>query len=110
MAKIIKKVQKKPLDENKESIIRELTEILEKIGFTVRTEKGTFKGGFCILNEQKLFLLNKNLEQDRKISIIAKSISDFEIDDIYIKPGIREIIENEKSGEISDEAADEKLF
>ncbi len=102
MAKLIKKVQKKPPDENKESIISELTEILEKIGFTVRVEKGSFKGGFCILNEQKLFLINKNLEQDKKISIIAQGIALIGADDIYIKPGIREIIENEK--------ADDKLF
>ncbi|MBS1519174.1 MAG: hypothetical protein JSS91_13900 [Bacteroidetes bacterium] len=99
MTKIIKKVQKKPVDENKETVIRELTEILEKIGFSVRIEKGSFKGGFCILNEQKLFLINKNLEQDKKISIIARSIAKQGVDDIYIKPGIREIIERENSEE-----------
>ena len=99
MAKIIKKVQKKPLDENKESVIRELTEILEKIGFTVRTEKGTFKGGFCILNEQKLFLLNKNLEQDRKINILVKNIAGIGVEGIFLKPNIRELVEKESGRE-----------
>lgn len=110
MAKIIKKVHKKPLDENKESVIRDLTEILEKIGYTVRTEKGIFKGGFCILNEQKLFLLNKNLEQDRKISVLAKNIAVFGVDDIYIKPGIRELIENEMPEKNANKNSDDKLF
>lgn len=114
MAKVIKKVQKKALDENKESVIRDLTEVLEKVGFTVRTEKGSFKGGFCILKEQNLFLINKNLEQDKKISIIAKSIASFPINDIYIKPGIRELIENERADEdpekSSEEPSEDKLF
>ena len=95
MSKVIKKAQKKATDENKEITINELIGIYNSIGFTVRIEKGLFKGGFCLLREQKLFLLNKTLEPSKKISILAKNLSVIGTEDIYIKPNIREIIDKE---------------
>lgn len=95
MSKIIKKVAKTGADEKKDALINELIEIVNKLGLTVRTEKGIFKGGFCLLREQKLFLINKNLEQDKKISILAKQISRMDAEGIYLKPSIRELIEKE---------------
>ena len=99
MAKIIKKAVKPVNDEKKDVLIVELIEILDKLGYTVRIEKGIFKGGFCLLRDQKLFLLNKNLEQDRKISILIKSIAGIGADGIFIKPSIRELIDKESGSE-----------
>lgn len=93
MSKVIKKVSKTSSDEKKDELISELIQIINELGLTVRTEKGIFKGGFCLLREQKLFLLNKNLEQDKKIGILSKQISSMDIEGIYIKPNIRELIE-----------------
>ncbi len=97
MARIIKKTPKHVNDENKDSLIDELIEIMNKLGLSVRTEKGIFKGGFCLLREQKLFLLNKNLEQDKKINILVKSIAALGAEGIYIKPSIRELIDIESA-------------
>jgi hypothetical protein len=96
MAKVIKKVSKPVNDEKKEVLIEELVEVLNKLGFSVRTEKGTFKGGFCLLRDQKLFLLNKNLEQDKKINILVKNIAGIGAEGIYLKPSIRELIDKEQ--------------
>ncbi len=83
-------------------MIDELIEVLGKLDFSVRIEKGTFKGGFCLLREQKLFLLNKNLEQDKKINILVKNIAAIGVEGIYLKPNIRDLVD--KEGEV------EKLF
>ncbi|MCU0372233.1 MAG: hypothetical protein MUE56_03180 [Ignavibacteria bacterium] len=95
MSKIIKKAQKPKVDEKQELTISELIEVYTQIGYRVRVEKGLFKGGFCLLREQKLFLLNKNLEPSKKISILAKNLADLEIETHYIKPNIRELIDAE---------------
>lgn len=97
MSKVIKKVVKKPVDEKQELIISELIEVYKEIGYEVRVEKGFFKGGFCLLKEQKLFLLNKNVEPLKKINFLAKNLADLEIDNIFLKPEIRETIEREKT-------------
>jgi hypothetical protein len=94
--RVIKKTPPKVVDENKEKLINELIEVFIKVNYTVRIEKGSFKGGFCLLREQKLFLLNKNLNQDKKISFLLKNLSEIGVDDVFLKPNIRELIENEK--------------
>lgn len=94
--RVIKKAPVKELDENKELLIEELIEVFHKVNYTVRIEKGFFKGGFCLLREQKLFLLNKNLTQDKKISFLVKNLAEIGVDEIFLKPNIRELIDNEK--------------
>lgn len=95
MSRVIKKNPKPKIDEKKDHLIEDLTEVLGKLGFEVRVERGTFKGGFCLLREQKIFLLNKNLEQDKKISILAKNISEIGVEGVYLKPNVRELVEKE---------------
>ncbi|MFZ1461072.1 MAG: hypothetical protein WAU38_09765 [Ignavibacteria bacterium] len=99
MAKLIKKSSKPVYDDKKELLIQDLIEVLEKLDFTVRVEKGIFKGGFCLLREQKVFLLNKNLEQEKKISILVKNIAEADSDNIFLKPNIRELVDREKGNE-----------
>lgn len=91
---LIKKQPVKKTDEKKDVTINELIELLNNMGYRVRIEKGTFKGGFCLLREEKIFLLKKDLEQDKKINILAKNIAEIGVEDIFIKPNIRELIEN----------------
>jgi hypothetical protein len=97
VARVIRKQPHKQLDEKKEQLINELLEMFNKIGYKVRIEKGNFKGGFCLLREERTLLLNRTLEQDKKINFLLKTIADIGIDDIYIKPHIREMIENQLS-------------
>ena len=99
MAKLIKKSSKPVYDDKKELLIQDLIEVLEKLDFTVRVEKGIFKGGFCLLREQKVFLLKKNLEQEKKISILVKNIAESDSDNIFLKPNIRELVDREKGNE-----------
>ncbi|MBS1515175.1 MAG: hypothetical protein JSS63_09090 [Bacteroidetes bacterium] len=97
---LIKKSPVKKTDEKKDVIINELIEVLTNIGYRVRIEKGAFKGGFCLLREEKVFLLKKDLEQDRKINILAKNIGDIGVEDMFLKPNIRELIETASGEEV----------
>lgn len=94
--RVIKKASVDVIDKNKDFLIEELLEVFHKVNYTVRIEKGFFKGGFCLLREQKLFLLNKNLSQDKKILFLVKNLAEIGVDDIFLKPNIREMIDNEK--------------
>lgn len=99
MVRVIKKSAKLPNDKKKEVLIQDLVEVLNKLGFAVRIEKGTFRGGFCLLKEEKIFLLNKNLEQDKTINILVKNISEIGVEGIYLKPNIRELVDRETGSE-----------
>jgi len=94
--RVIRKPPPKIIDENKEKLIDELIDVFVKVDYSVRIEKGNFKGGFCLLRDQKLFLLNRNLSQDKKISFLVKNLAVIGVDDIFLKPNIRDMIDNEK--------------
>ena len=95
MSKVIKKAKDIQVTENQEIVIAELLEVYNQIGYSVRIEKGFFKGGFCLLREQKLFLLNKNIEPQKKINFLAKCLAEIGVEGIYLKPNIRELIDKE---------------
>jgi len=99
LPKVIKKSVPPVNDEKKDLLIKELVEVLDKLGFSVRVEKGSFKGGFCLLREQKIFLLNRNLEQDKKINVLLKNISGIGVEGLYLKPNIRDLIDKESGSE-----------
>ncbi len=95
MSKVIKKAKDVKADENQEILINELLEVFRQVGYSVRIEKGLFKGGFCLLREQKVFLMNKNIEPQKKINFLAKNLSEIGVEGIALKPVIRELIEKE---------------
>ncbi len=87
--------KKKPVDPQLKQTLNELEEVVEKLGYKVRYEKGNFEGGYCLLKESHLFVINSRKEIERKISIVAKNLKELGIDDIFVKPQVREIIEKE---------------
>ena len=78
-----------------EDIIQELHLVAEQLGVTVRYEKGAFEGGYCILRDQKMLLVNKRLMPGRKASILAVALQEIGMDTIYLKPVLRAFVEDE---------------
>ena len=101
--------KKRQVDPEIRRTIADLEELAEKIGFEVRFEKGNFKGGYCILRESKLLVVNSRNDHERRITIISKSLKEIGIDDVYIKPGLREIIEKESSRKLTSEESGEEV-
>jgi len=76
-----------------EQVIDELKQVAAQLGVSVRFEKGDFKGGFCIVKENKIIVINKFANTQRKAAILATALKELGIDDIYINPRLREIID-----------------
>lgn len=77
------------------NLIEEMEEIVRQLGIQIRYEKGDFDGGYCILKEQKVLVVNKRLHDARKASILAQALAGIGIDAVFIKPALREYIEDE---------------
>lgn len=80
---------------NQETILKELEELAAQLGIKVRYEKGDFDGGFCILKDQKILIVNKKLFDSRKASVLAQGIYEIGIENIFVKPALRQYIEDE---------------
>jgi|GEM_PF-304848 len=91
------KNKKKITDPALKQILAELEEIVERLGYKTRYEKGNFEGGYCVLKETRFIVVNNRNEIGKRITIVTKCIKEIGIDDIFIKPHLREIIEIESA-------------
>lgn len=48
--------------------------------FTLRYERGNFKSGYCLLNTEKVAVVNKYFSRDGKINCLVDIIKSIEID------------------------------
>ena len=78
-----------------EQILSELEQLASNCGISLRYEKGDFDGGFCVLRAERLIVINKRLAPARRASVLAQGLADVGIDEVYLKPAIREYIEDE---------------
>lgn len=83
------KIKQKEFD----SIIDELKDLALQLGAKVRFERGDFKGGYCLLKEDKVIVINKMANHQRKAIIFATALKELGVEDIYLSPRMREIID-----------------
>jgi hypothetical protein len=76
-----------------EEIIQDLKALASQLGAEVRFEKGDFKGGYCLLKENKVVVINKMANLQRKVMILCLALKELGIDQIYLTPRMREIID-----------------
>jgi hypothetical protein len=78
-----------------EDLIEELQTVAAQLNVTIRYERGDFEGGYCILKDQRLLLVNRRLMPSRKASVLAVALQEIGLDDVYLKPAVRAYIEDE---------------
>jgi len=76
-----------------EKLLLELEQLVEQAGYTIRKEKGTFRGDSCIVEGEKLVVLNKKKPEQQQVGLLARVLKDRELQDIYIKPVVRKNLE-----------------
>lgn len=76
-----------------EETIQELKALAQQLGAEVRFEKGDFKGGYCILKENKVIVINKTANLQRKVMILSMALKELGIEQLYLTPKLREIID-----------------
>jgi hypothetical protein len=76
-----------------EDTLKDLKALAAQLGARVRFEKGDFKGGYCILKESKVIVINKMTNLQRKVMILSAALKELGVDKIYLTPKIREIID-----------------
>ncbi len=78
-------------------LIAELESLASQLGIKIRYEKGDFEGGYCILKSERILVINKKLPPTKRLSVLACGISEIGLNNIYVKPAIRDFIEDEVS-------------
>ena len=76
-----------------EILMEDLKSLATQMGATVRFERGDFKGGYCILKESKVIVINKLSNLQRKVMTLAAALNELGIDKVFLTPKLRELIE-----------------
>jgi hypothetical protein len=76
-----------------ESLLEELKQLASQIGAKVRFERGDFKGGYCLIKKDKIIVINKLSNLQRKVYILASALKELGLEELYVSPKIRELIE-----------------
>tara|TARA_B100000900_G_C20504486_1_gene685237 strand:+ start:790 stop:1053 length:264 start_codon:yes stop_codon:yes gene_type:complete len=77
---------------NLRTTYNELKEVFEKLNYKVVLDKGNFNTGYCLLEHEKIIVVNKNKPYENRVKILSSILSKINTDDIYLKPKIRELM------------------
>jgi len=77
-----------------EKLILELESLCEKLGYFIRKERGSFRGDQCIIEGEKLIVINKNKPPVSQAGILARVLQNNQAEDIFIKPAVRKELED----------------
>ena len=81
---------------NEQRILEELLELLEKNRITIRSEPlGGGGGGLCTIKGQPIFFLDTQAYTAEVAALCAQAVAELiDIEEIYIKPEVRQFVEN----------------
>ena len=82
-----------------ELILQGFENLIQNLSYGLRYENGDFIGGLCKFRNHGVFIINKSLPVDRKITLIAEELKRINLERVYIRPALREIIEKSKQGD-----------
>jgi len=89
-----------------EQLMRELEDELRKMGIRVRREKGNFKGGWCVVNDEECLMINRRQTAEIQFAILAEAIRSLPLDSVYIKPKLRSALEEQWERQPQDTASE----
>jgi hypothetical protein len=77
-----------------DKFLLELEQILEQAGYTLRKERGSFRGDECIIEGQKLVVVNKNKPIESQLGTMGRVLGEIDLTGVYIKPAVRKKLED----------------
>ena len=86
---------------NEQRILEELLALLESKGVAIRNEPlGGSGGGLCTIKGEQIFFVDTQAPSAETAAACAEAVSKLvDIDKIYIRPEVRQFVENYSSSE-----------
>lgn len=72
-----------------DKLLLELEQLLEQCAYTLRKERGSFRGNDCVVQGDRLVIVNKNKPIESQIGTIARILGDVDLSSTYIKPAVK---------------------
>ena len=83
-----------------QQLLDDFIELSQKCDIKIIHDKGDFNGDACLLFADNVVVINKHKPLEQRLHVLAKCFSKLNLDNVYIKPLLRELIDNiERDGE-----------
>ena len=84
---------------NEGAILEQLEELARSLGVEIRNEtlkkEGSFSpGGLCRFKGDYILIFNTRATREDRIEGLAKAVKRFDLDELYLRPGLREFLDN----------------
>ena len=77
-----------------------LEQVFREGGYLVRYEKGSFKPGYCILENKKVIVVNKYFETESRINTLLEIFTQVSLDHTSLSDKSKEFIEQLKEAQV----------
>ena len=71
------------------AVLRAMETMAKKSGYTVRWEKGSFRGGSCILEGSKLLVLNRHHPVEVQLGVMARALKGVKLEEVSMHKEMR---------------------
>jgi hypothetical protein len=79
-----------------QSILDDMLSLAHDLNYSVRREKGNFRGGDCRVNNDRYIVLNSLIPLESRIVLLARILAKHDLKDKPLKPAVKAVIEKEK--------------
>ena len=87
-----------------QELLEALEELAGRLDIRIRRESFRGDGGLCRLRGESMIIVNRSRTPAEQAELLARSLSQMDLDGIYIAPQVREAIERRRLG-VADSAA-----
>ena len=77
-----------------QQLLDDFIELSQKFDIKIIQDKGDFNGDSCMLFADNVVVINKLKPLEQRLHILAKCFSKMDLDKVYIKPVLRDLIDN----------------
>ena len=76
------------------ALVQALEDAHRRLGVAVRRDRGPFRGGRCVVDGEEVLVLNKMHPPEAQLAVLARSLRDLPIDEVYLRPAVRDALED----------------
>ena len=91
---------KRKIDKKKTELLEDFLSLGEKCDIKIIHDRGDFNGDNCLLFANNTIVINKHKPLDQRLHVLAKCFSQIDLDNVYIKPILRDLIEQAKTDKV----------
>ena len=74
-------------------LLHEFHLLAKKLEIKILKGKGDFLGGSCIVNNEKVIVINKSKPIEQRLNTLASCFNEYDLGGVFLLPALREYID-----------------